>query len=52
LSSVTRENFVRLPWTTSDGRYTYADNQGNVYFLKPANHKKFNAPAINRSKAY
>lgn len=52
LSSIIRENFVRLPWTTSDGRYTYADNQGNVYFLKPANHKKFNAPAINRSKAY
>lgn len=52
LSSITRENFVRLPWTTSDGRYTYADNQGNVYFLKPANHKKFNAPTINKSKAY
>ncbi len=52
LSSITRENFVRLPWTTSDGRYTYADNQGNVYFLKPANHKKFNAPTVNRSKAY
>ena len=46
------KNMVRLPWQTSDGRYTYADNKGNVYFLKPTNQKKFNAPAINRSKQY
>ena len=46
------KNMVRLPWQTSDGRYTYADSKGNVYFLKPTNQKKFNAPAINRSKEY
>ena len=46
------KNMVRLPWQTSDGRYTYADSKGNVYFLKPTNQKKFNAPAINRSKQY
>lgn len=46
------KNMVRLPWQTSDGRYTYADNKGNVYFLKPTNQKKFNAPAVNRSKDY
>jgi hypothetical protein len=31
------KNMVRLPWQTSDGRYTYADSKGNVYFLKPTN---------------
>lgn len=46
------KNMVRLPWQTSDGRYTYADSKGNVYFLKPTNQKKFNAPTINRSKDY
>ena len=46
------KNMVRLPWQTSDGRYTYADSKGNVYFLRPTNQKKFNAPAINRSKEY
>lgn len=46
------KNMVRLPWQTSDGRYTYADSKGNVYFLKPTNQKKFNAPAVNRSKEY
>ena len=46
------KNMVRLPWQTSDGRYTYADSKGNVYFLKPTNQKKFNAPAVNRSKQY
>ena len=45
-------NMVRLPWQTSNGRYTYADSKGNVYFLKPTNQKKFNAPAINRSRQY
>lgn len=46
------KNMVRLPWQTSNGRYTYADSKGNVYFLKPTNQKKFNAPAINRSRQY
>jgi len=31
------QDFRRLPWQTSDGRYTYADNKGNLYFLKPRN---------------
>ncbi|MEE3344005.1 MAG: hypothetical protein VZS44_07945 [Bacilli bacterium] len=30
-------DMVRLPWNTSDGRHTYADNKGNIYFLKPTN---------------
>jgi hypothetical protein len=32
------QNFVRLPWQI-DGRYTYADKSGNIYFLKPQNKK-------------
>lgn len=52
LSSVTRENFVRLPWKTSDGRITYADNQGNLYFLKPANRKQIADPKFTRSAEY
>ena len=52
LSSVTRENFVRLPWKTSDGRITYADNQGNLYFLKPANRKQIAGPKFTRSAEY
>ena len=52
LSSVTKENFVRLPWKTSDGRITYADNQGNLYFLKPANHKQIAGPKFTRSAEY
>ena len=51
LSSVNRGNFIRLPWQTQDGRYTYADNKGNLYFLKPNNGQKFSAPSI-RSKGY
>lgn len=51
LSSVNRGNFVRLPWQTHDGRYTYVDNKGNLYFLKPNNGQKFSAPAI-RGKGY
>lgn len=52
LKSTNRAGFVRLPWQTPEGRYTYADDKGNLYFLKPANHQKFNAPAIQRSAAY
>lgn len=52
LGSQNKNDFIRLPWQTPDGRYTYADNQGNIYYMKPSNKQKFNAPAINRSKEY
>lgn len=52
LKSTNRAGFVRLPWQTPEGRYTYADDKGNLYFLKPANQQKFSAPAIQRSAAY
>ena len=52
LGSTNRDKYVRLPWQTSDGRYTYADDQGNVYFLKPTNQKKFNTPTFQRSAVY
>lgn len=52
LGSTNRDKYVRLPWQTSDGRYTYADDQGNVYFLKPQNQAKFETPAFQRSAAY
>lgn len=52
LGSTDRSKFVRLPWQTSDGRYTYADDQGNVYFLKPSNKAKIAAPTFQRSTAY
>ena len=46
------KDFVRLPWNTSDGRYTYADKSGNIYFLKPENKQKLQAPTFVRSQAY
>lgn len=52
LGSTNRAGYVRLPWQTSDGRYTYADDKGNVYFLKPQNKAKIAGPAFNRSTAY
>lgn len=52
LGSTNRAGYVRLPWQTSDGRYTYADDKGNIYFLKPKNQAKINGPAFNRSAAY
>lgn len=52
LGSTNRVGYVRLPWQTSDGRYTYADDKGNVYFLKPQNKAKIAGPAFNRSTAY
>ena len=35
------QDVIRLPWTTKNGRYVYADKSGNVYFLKPNNQVKF-----------
>ena len=46
------QDFIRLPWQTSDGRYTYADKSGNIYFLKPQNQAKLAAPTFQRSAAY
>lgn len=46
------QDFIRLPWQTSDGRYTYADKSGNIYFLKPQNQTKLAAPTFQRSAAY
>lgn len=49
LQSKNRNGFVRLPWQTSDGRYTFADDKGNVYFLKPQNQQKLGNIKINRN---
>lgn len=46
------QDFRRLPWQTSDGRYTYADNKGNLYFLKPRNQKQLQQKPFTRSAAY
>ena len=46
------QDFVRLPWQTSDGRYTYADKSGNIYFLKPQNKKQLQQQAFTKSQAY
>ena len=34
-------NVIRLPWTTKNGRYVYANDNGDLYFLKPNNQVKF-----------
>lgn len=52
LGSQNRAGFVRLPWQTSDGRYTFADDKGNLYFLKPKNQQKLASVPITRSAAY
>lgn len=46
------QDFVRLPWQTSDGRYTYADKSGNIYFLKPQNKKQLQQQAFTKSAEY
>lgn len=51
LGSTNRAGYVRLPWEVG-GRYTYADDKGNIYFLKPQNKAKIAGPAFNRSAAY
>lgn len=52
LGSTNRAGYVRLPWQTFDGRYTYADDKGNIYFLKPQNKAKIAGPTFIRSAAY
>lgn len=52
LKSTNKDDFIRLPWQTQEGRYVYADKSGNVYFLKPANKQKYAAPKFVRSQAY
>ena len=51
LSSQNINDYVRLPWQT-DGRYIYADNQGNIYYMKPSNKQKIEGPKFVRSQAY
>ena len=46
------QDFRRLPWQTSDGRNTYVDNKGNLYFLKPRNQKQLQQKPFTRSAAY
>ncbi len=46
------QDFRRLPWQTSDGRNTYIDKSGNLYFLKPRNQKQLQQKPFTRSAAY
>lgn len=46
------QDFRRLPWNTSDGRNTYIDKSGNLYFLKPRNQKQLQQKQFTRSAAY
>ena len=50
LGSTNRNGFIRLPWQLADGRYTYADDKGNVYFLRPQNKQKLQGPTVDRNK--
>lgn len=52
LGSQNRAGFIRLPWQTSDGRYTFADDKGNLYFLKPTKQQKLGNVPVVRSVAY
>ena len=47
-----KNNFIRLPWQTSDGKYVFADNKGTLYFLRPGNQKKFAGITVNRDQKY
>lgn len=47
--SQNQNDYIRLPWQTSDGRYTFADNQGNIFFVKTSGHQKL---TFNRSQTY
>lgn len=52
LKSTNKDDFIRLPWQTQEGRYIYADKSGNIYFLKPANKQKYANPKFVRSQEY
>lgn len=43
-------DYMKLPWKTSDGRSIYADNKGHLYYLKPSNHKQLESLQLDRSK--
>lgn len=50
LNSQNINDYIRLPWQTSDGRNIYADNKGSIYYVKPKDHKKLNPLKLDRSK--
>lgn len=50
INSQNINDYIRLPWQTSDGRNIYADNKGAVYYLKPRGHKKLASLKLDRSK--
>ena len=50
LNSQNINDYIRLPWQTSDGRNIYADNKGSIYYVKPKDNKKLNPLKLDRSK--
>lgn len=50
INSQNINDYIRLPWQTSDGRNIYADNKGSIYYVKPKDHKKLNPLKLDRSK--
>ena len=50
LNSQNINDYMRLPWQTSDGRNIYADNKGSIYYLKPKNHRQLQTLQLDRSK--
>ena len=49
LSDTNRDNYIHLPWKTSDGRNIYADGQGNLHILKNTNNAQLPS-AFKRSQ--
>lgn len=51
LPSYNINDYIRLPWQLGNRVHVYADNKGNVYYLKPGNQKRFaNATQFDRQK--
>lgn len=51
LPSYNINDYIRLPWQIGNRVHVYADNKGNVYYLKPGNQKRFaNATQFDRQK--
>lgn len=51
LPSYNINDYIRLPWQLGNRIHVYADNKGNVYYLKPGNQKRFaNATQFDRQK--
>lgn len=52
LQDAKKEDFIRLPYKTSNSQYVYADKQGNVYYLTTKGNKELSPVKFEKSDKY